>query len=214
MFSELCYRDGTRWRASHGLSIAAHAAVIIAIVASRPMPRFVTPSYLMRGNGGAALQTIYLDATGKDDVIAQVSAPKHLRVPPKPADKHLTLPREEAREKQEIAAAAPAARAGSPIGSATFGSLTGHDVRPALPVVGPRPFISETDLPQGVQGDVVVEITIDERGGIVSMRFVKKLGYGVDEKVLSALEQWHFTPATQDGVAIPSQQLVLFHFPS
>src|SRR5205823_1060102 len=99
------------------------------------------------------------------------------RVQPKPADKHLTLPKEDAKPKQEVAAASPAARAGSPIGSAMFGSLSGPDIRPALPVVGPRPFIAETELPQGVQGDVVVEVTINERGAIIAMKFVKKLGY-------------------------------------
>jgi len=42
---------------------------------------------------------------------------------------------------------------------------------------------------------------------------VKTFGYGVDEKVLATLQKWHFTPATQDGIAIPSQQYVYFHFP-
>jgi TonB family protein len=214
MFAELQYRDGGRWRGSHAFSIAVHAAIVLTIFITRPVPRFLVPSYLMRGNGGQAMTTIYLDGHGQDDVPAPVVAKKAASKPaPQTVSKHLTLPREP-DQKQEIAAATPAARPGSPSGSSLYGSTIGHDIRPALPVVGPRPSLTAEDLPQGVQGDVVVEITIDERGTITGMRFVKKLGYGIDEKVLAALEQWHFTPATQDGVAIPSQQLVLFHFPS
>jgi hypothetical protein len=43
---------------------------------------------------------------------------------------------------------------------------------------------------------------------------LRTVGYGIEEKVLAALENWRFKPATQDGVAIPSQQDVYFHFPS
>ena len=214
MFAELQYRDRGRWRASHAFSAVVHAAIILTVLITRPLPRFLTPSYLMRGNGGQAVTTIYLDGHGKDDVpapvVAKTASPK---TPPQPVSKRLTLPRE-AEQKQQVAAATPAARAGSPSGSSLYGNTTGLDIRPALPVTGPRPTLTAEDLPQGVQGDVVVEITIDERGNITGKKFVKKLGYGIDEKVWAALELWHFTPATQDGVAIPSQQLVLFHFPS
>src|SRR5438105_2336261 len=105
MFSELSYRDGMRWSLARVFSFAVHAAIIALIILTRPMPRFLVPSYLMRGNGGQALQTIYLDATGKDDVVAAVSAPKRDRVQPQPASKRLTLPREQANQKQEVAAA-------------------------------------------------------------------------------------------------------------
>jgi hypothetical protein len=34
----------------------------------------------------------------------------------------------------------------------------------------------------------------------------------IDEKVLAALESWHFHPATRDGIPIPSKQDVHYHF--
>jgi hypothetical protein len=43
---------------------------------------------------------------------------------------------------------------------------------------------------------------------------VQSVAPDVDQKVLAALENWQFTPATQDGRAIASQQYVYFHFPS
>lgn len=52
------------------------------------------------------------------------------------------------------------------------------------------------------------------RGNIVEKRILQRLGYGIDEKVLAALEGWRFTPATQDGVPISSQHDIHFHFPN
>jgi hypothetical protein len=34
----------------------------------------------------------------------------------------------------------------------------------------------------------------------------------IDQKVLLALESWHFHPATRDGIPIPSKQDVHYHF--
>jgi TonB family protein len=107
----------------------------------------------------------------------------------------------------------PTTRAGSPFGSQYDGITVGHEVKPALPVSGDRPSVSRSELPNGVQGDVIVEITIDVQGNVVQTKLLKTIGYGIDQKVLATLQTWHFTPAMQDGVAIPSQQDVYFHFP-
>ena len=42
---------------------------------------------------------------------------------------------------------------------------------------------------------------------------LQSLGPAVDERVLAALEKWHFTPASKNGVPIPSKQDVYYHFP-
>jgi len=39
------------------------------------------------------------------------------------------------------------------------------------------------------------------------------LGPAVDNRLLATLEQWHFTPASKNGVPIPSKQDVHYHFP-
>jgi TonB family protein len=106
------------------------------------------------------------------------------------------------------------ARAGTPYGSLADGPTDGREIRPALPVAFVNPAVSRSELPPGVQGDVVVEVTIDARGNIVEKRILQRIGYGIDEKVLAALEGWRFTPATQDGVPIPSQHDIHFHFPN
>jgi hypothetical protein len=41
---------------------------------------------------------------------------------------------------------------------------------------------------------------------------VQSLGPAIDAKVMAALENWRFRPATRDGVPIPSKQDVVYHF--
>lgn len=60
---------------------------------------------------------------------------------------------------------------------------------------------------------MIVEITIDEKGNIVEKTVVRSLVPAVNLKVLAALENWRFRPATRDGVPIPSKQDVYYHFP-
>jgi len=117
-------------------------------------------------------------------------------------------------EKSQPGDTLQTARAGSAYGSLAEGPIDGSEIRPALPVAFVSPEISRSELPAGVQGDVVVEVTIDARGNIVEKRILQRIGYGIDEKVLAALEGWRFTPATQDGVPIPSRHDVHFHFPN
>ena len=117
-------------------------------------------------------------------------------------------------ERDQAGDTLQAARAGTPYGSAAEGPTEGAEIRPALPVVFVNPQVSQSEIPPGVQGDVVVEVTIDARGNIIEKRILQRIGYGIDEKVLAALEGWRFTPATEDGVPIPSQHDIHFHFPN
>ena len=103
--------------------------------------------------------------------------------------------------------------AGSPLGTVLEGPLTGEEVRPALPVVSPDPLVATSEL-DGLKGDVVVEVTIDEKGNIIQKVVVQSLAPSIDGKVLEALENWRFRPATRNGVAIASKQDVYYHFPA
>lgn len=74
----------------------------------------------------------------------------------------------------------------------------------------PRPDLSA--LPHGTRGDVVVDVTIDQEGRIVETQVAQSMGPVIDTSVLSAIQTWTFKPATKDGIAVPSQQELLFHF--
>jgi TonB family protein len=104
----------------------------------------------------------------------------------------------------------PSPPAGTPYGSQ--GSAFGDEVRPALPINAYEPVVDPNELPGHVEGSIVVEITIDDRGNIVQKTVLQSLGAAIDNKVLAALENWHFRPATRNGVAIPSKQDVYYHF--
>ncbi len=67
------------------------------------------------------------------------------------------------------------------------------------------------ELPD-LEGNVVVEIVIDTHGDIVGKKVLQSLGPNLDEKVLLALDNWHFQPATRNGAPIASKQDAVFHF--
>lgn len=120
------------------------------------------------------------------------------------------LPPPEAAESTATASSAPPS--GSVYGSSLVGSPIGQEVRPALRVKGSEPTVNPAEF-AGLEGNVVIEITIDDRGNVVEKNLLQSLSPGVDRKVLAALEDWHFLPATRDGVAISSKEDVYYHFP-
>jgi TonB family protein len=65
-----------------------------------------------------------------------------------------------------------------------------------------------------MQGDVIVEVTIDEKGNVTNTKVIQSLLQEVDDKVIATLRNWRFKPASVDGIAISSRQDVHFHFPS
>ena len=92
--------------------------------------------------------------------------------------------------------------------------MTFDEVVPAFPVIYPDPPVSRGDLPAGIQGDVIVQVTIDPQGNVVETKLIQGIGYGIEQKVLDVLQRWRFHPAVRDGVNIASQHIVHFHYPS
>jgi len=74
----------------------------------------------------------------------------------------------------------------------------------------PRPDL--TRLARGTRGDVVVDVVIDASGRVVETTVASGLGAGVDEVVVAAVQTWTFHPATKNGVAVASEQELLFHY--
>jgi TonB family protein len=105
------------------------------------------------------------------------------------------------------------ARAGMESGSMMTGPSTGIEATPALPLIFPDPAIFPWQL-SGLQGDVVVEVTIDQQGVVSQTKVLQSLKQEIDEKCIATLRNWRFRPAMVDGVAISSRQDVHFHFPS
>jgi protein TonB len=188
-------------------SVLIHCAIVGALIGSY-RPQFISPSSVAFGNhGSGSSPTItYLANSGETQPLSA-----KLQAPPKTKPQHKT---KTAKTEKVPAAEAPveSARAGSPYGSTSAISMSGYEARPAFPITFPDP--PRSDLPDGITGDVVVEVTIDTQGNVAETKVLQSLGNGIDDKVLAALRNWRFTPATMNGVAIASRQDVHFHFPS
>jgi protein TonB len=90
-------------------------------------------------------------------------------------------------------------------------------------VVGPVPIESSQVQPvypeearrAGVQGLVVLEVSIDEQGKVGDVKVVRGLGHGCDEAMVAAVRQWRFHPATRDGKPIKVRHVLqLLSLPS
>jgi periplasmic protein TonB len=118
---------------------------------------------------------------------------------------------EDNSKTQTLSALGHGAQAGPRYGTLNRGSFFGDEIRPALPMTTFDPVAYPWELPDA-EGNVVVEIVIDEHGEIVAKTVLQSLGSKLDEKVLLALQNWRFQPATRNGSPIASKQDAIFHF--
>ena len=217
IFEQMPQPERKRQGLSMLLSFAVQLALLLALLYSAA-PIFVTPSDVDFGipHSSGTRSIVYLAPAGPEQTSPPTSEPRltlkaSLPAKPKP-------PKAEPKREESAATADNApeetARGGSPFGRVPGSPLTGDEVVPAFPDVYPDPPIARGELPAGVQGDVIVEVTIDSSGDVVETKLLQGIGYGVEQKVLQALQRWHFHPAMRDGVTIASQHIVHFHYPS
>jgi len=202
-----------RWSWALGTSAILHGALLV-VFCWPVTPIFVKPRLLARGEGGTNTPRAVTLVLPTD---ARTAAPAPLSL--------LSLPRSErkAEEKKKLQKRsnllenekpADSLQAGSVRGSALDGETDGDEIKPGFAVTFREPRISRWELPSGVHGEVVVEVTIDAEGNVVEEKLLHGVGYGVDEKVIAAIQSWHFQPATRNGVPIPSKHDVLYPVPN
>jgi len=213
MFAQLHPAVSKRRATSVTVSVLLHV-LCLAWLLHNPAPIFVAPAEVTKGDGGSSVARIYF---GGSAGVKQERSTSHL-ILPKPAKQEKghrlePLPAKKNAGNVTTAAARPEEQpGGSPYGSLSYGAIFGLEVRPALPVVSLDPVVGP-DLLDGMIGDEVIEITIDRDGNITEMKVLQSMGLPIDQRVLAALEKWHFAPATRNGVPIPSKQDVHYHFP-
>lgn len=203
-----------RWNFSASLSLAIHG-IVTAILCWPTLPAFVKPNVLAHGEGGSETPVSLVLYVPNDLQLAEAEKPPLLS-PPASARKRpqKTKVRKRTNLLETKNKPPSPAEAGSEQGSGYDGDTSGDEVKPALPVTFQDLKIYRTELPSGVQGDVIVEITIDAQGVVIEEKLLQGLGHGVDERVIAVLHDWRFHPATRNGVAISSKHDVHFHFPS
>jgi len=202
-------------------SLLTHIALALVILYPST-PIFVRPSTTLAGKNGTSTVYLYLPSQSASSAIAQelnTEENRHLQLPTAPAKKKQEIRKKPAlaRTPQELHEAESAQvnqpPAGSPYGSVSYGGSDGTEVRPAIRVSGSEPRVNEYDLAGVQEGNIVVEVTIDERGNITQKTVLQSLNPAIDHKVLAALEDWHFLPALRDGDAISSKQDIYYHYP-
>jgi TonB family protein len=213
-------RSGFRRYRAVGVSVAAHLAVLAVLVFRNPSVIDLSPAWLACGDGAHAYKLTYFPPGANDEkppdaakllFPPRMSKPRPQSQPPKPAPAPQQVP-----VISDAEAGDHNTRAGSPLGTMTTidGPITGHEVHVAYPVVYPDPPVERAELPRDLQGDVVIEVTIDSQGNVVETKIVQAIGHGIDEKIEAALRRWHYQPATLDGTPVASRHDVHFHFPS
>ncbi len=212
-----------RFLGSTSLSLAMHALVAAGVLFSmrlRPVHVFTLPGT----PSGTHMQLVYLpgqapapavqpQAKAKPKAVAPPqTAPKLVASTPLPEAIHLP-----ALPHLTVTETAPSPNASAPA-SATPDATSGSDswgsgsIQIALTTFSPSPKPDLSALPRGMQGDVVVDVTIDPSGKVADLAVLHTIGYGIESSVIGTLKTWTFRPATKDGTPIASVQELHFHY--
>jgi TonB family protein len=218
MFTQLQWPNRKRWNLARLASFAVHC-LLLFLLTHRTGAISVNPSDVdlgIKGSSGS-IPVVYLAPVGPEKTQSPPDEDQpslRAAIVPKPKVHKPDTKVQPTYQSARDDAPEQTARGGSPYGRVPGSPITGDEVVPALPEVFPDPPVSRSDIPAGVQGDVIVEVTIDEQGNVVQTKLLQGIGYGIEQKVLSVLQRWHFRPASKDGVTIASQHIVYFHYPS
>ncbi|MGA8432914.1 MAG: TonB family protein [Candidatus Sulfotelmatobacter sp.] len=227
MFAQSNPRAAPRQTALLATSLALHG-LLLGWLLLPSEPQLINPTSVERGENGRVVSRLYWASRSPDDSDSAASdsatekyrrqrlahtkltwkknnAPRPSNIPPAPTES------EDQSKSQTLSSLGHGALAGSPYGTLINGAATGDEIRPALPVQTVDPVAYPWELPN-MEGNVVVEITINEQGEIVNKSVLQSMGSKLDERALAALNGWHFHPATRNGVAIASKQDAVFHF--
>ena len=98
------------------------------------------------------------------------------------------------------------------VGGAVESGLGEGDITIALESYYPPPKPDLSALPSGTKGDVVLDAVIDETGKVSKLTLLHGLGAPIDNAVIATVEQWRYTPAKKNGVPVPSERELHFHY--
>lgn len=88
----------------------------------------------------------------------------------------------------------------------------GGGVSPPVPIYMPEAEFSDQARMAKYQGDVPVEIIVDNKGLPHDPKVLRAIGMGLDEKALDAVKQYRFKPAMFKGKAVAVRMTVIVEF--
>lgn len=73
-------------------------------------------------------------------------------------------------------------------------------IKPARPISNPNPIYPPDAVQQGLEGRVVLSVTIAVSGSVTRVTVAESCGHqSLDQAALDAVRRWRFSPATRDG---------------
>ena len=97
---------------------------------------------------------------------------------------------------------------GAGIGPGTGGGTGGGPFQPGAGISPPtllrevKPLYTEDGRKRAIEGAVVLEVVVRHDGSVGTMRVLRRLGAGLDERAMDAVRQWRFAPARRQGAAV------------
>ena len=91
-------------------------------------------------------------------------------------------------------------------------SLSGKNSTKPVLLSHQEPEYSDEARKAKLQGTVVLSIVVTATGQVASVRVVRGLGLGLDDKAMEAVRQWRFRAATMDGKPVAAGALVEVNF--
>jgi TonB family protein len=98
-----------------------------------------------------------------------------------------------------------------PPGDKSAGVRIGGDVKPPSKVVDVRPVYPADAKDAGIQGVVIIEVTIGADGKVREAKVLRSIPQ-LDQAAVDAVKQWEFTPTLINGVAVPVIMTVTVSF--
>ncbi|MSP73106.1 MAG: energy transducer TonB [Myxococcales bacterium] len=98
--------------------------------------------------------------------------------------------------------ARPAPAGPPPTGAPSTDRVGPPIIREARALLEIKPDYSPDARAAEIEGEVIVLLTLDERGNVVDVKIIRGLGYGQDERVLATVRRWKYEPKLVDGVPV------------
>ncbi|MEO8049682.1 MAG: TonB family protein [Acidobacteriota bacterium] len=88
----------------------------------------------------------------------------------------------------------------------------GPGVTPPRVIRKVEPEMTALSRADHIQGTVVVQLVVTEKGRAGDIQVISPLGYGLDENAIAAIQKWEFVPGQKDGHPVPIMATVEVNF--
>jgi protein TonB len=185
------------------LSILAHTSLLFLLATAVQHAPKIAPFRIPGTRAGITILTWYSPGSQRSST-SNIQTPKVENVP------KLTAPHQKPTANEIQKAPAPQSQQG--IGTSPQSGLGDGDITIALETYFPYPKPDLSTLPRGTEGDVILDAVVDEQGKISQLTLLKGLGPAIDQAVIATVQQWSYTPAKRNGIPVPSEREIHFHY--